>query len=539
MRRHTLPLAAVLVMAGATPAFGQTWAVEDPVLRQIWEVGMNQSQVMDIAQTLLDSIGPRLTGTPGYDRAADWAVQTLRSWGVDARKEQYGTWNGWRRGITHVDLISPRVRSLEGMMLAWSPGTGGRPVEAQVVAMPTFTAPGQFEQWLPSVRGRIVAASFPQPTCRPMRHYEEYGQTYGFGGQRFGGGEPPQGEPGPRNAAERLAQERADAQRAFNPPARDSIRPLGAALRLALENAGAVAILESNWSNDLGVNKIFGTATIRTPTIDLSCEDYGLVYRLADNNQGPVVRITADSEDLGEVPMHNVIGMVRGSELPNEYVVFSAHFDSWDGGSGATDNGTGSSMMLETMRILRQTYPNPRRTIVIALWGGEEQGLNGSRRFVNMHPDIVDGIQAVFNQDNGTGRVQNISMSGFVEAGAAFGSWMARLPSQLSGQIDLQLPGSPARGGSDHASFVCAGAPAFGLSAVSWDYGTATWHTNRDTFDKLVEEDIRSNATLAAMLAYLASEHPEKLSREKRHTGQIPWPPCQPGAAESPSARGS
>jgi hypothetical protein len=526
-------------MAGATPALGQTWAVEDPVLRQIWEVGMNESQVMDIAQTLLDSIGPRLTGTPGYDRAADWAVQTLRNWGVDARKEQYGTWNGWRRGITHIDLISPRVRSLEGTMLAWSPGTGGRPVEAQVIAMPTFTAPGQFDQWLPSVRGRIVAASFPQPTCRPMRHYDVHGQTYGFGGQRFGGGGPPQGQTGPRNAAERLAQERGDAQRAFNPPARESIRPLGPALRLALENAGAVAILESNWSNDLGVNKIFGTATTRTPTLDLSCEDYGLVYRLADNNQGPVVRITAESEDLGEVPMHNVIGMVRGSELPNEYVVFSAHFDSWDGGSGATDNGTGSSMMLETMRILRQTYPNPRRTIVIALWGGEEQGLNGSRRFVAMHPEIVDGIQAVFNQDNGTGRVQNISMSGFVDAGAAFGSWMARLPSQLAGQIDLQLPGSPATGGSDHASFACAGAPAFSLSAVSWDYGTATWHTNRDTFDKIVEEDIRSNATLAAMLAYLASEHPEKVSREKRHMGQIPWPPCQPGAAESPRARGS
>jgi hypothetical protein len=527
-------------MACGTPAFGQIWAVEDPVLRQIWEVGMNESQVMDIAQTLLDSIGPRLTGTPGYDRAADWAVQTLTGWGVDARKEQYGTWNGWRRGITHVDLISPRVRSLEGTMLAWSPGTGGRPVEAQVVAMPTFTAPGQFDQWLPSVRGRIVAASFPQPTCRPMRHYEEYGQSYSSGGQGFGGGGgPPQGEQGPANAAEKLAQERRAAQQAFNPPARDSIRPLGSALRLALEQAGAVAILESNWSNDLGVNKIFGTTTTRTPTLDLGCEDYGLVYRLAHNNQGPIVRITAESEDLGEVPMHNVIGMVRGSELPNEYVVFSAHFDSWDGGSGATDNGTGSSMMLETMRILRQTYPNPRRTIVIALWGGEEQGLNGSRRFVNMHPEIVDGIQAVFNQDNGTGRVQNISMSGFVDAGAAFGSWIARLPSQLSGQIDLQLPGSPGRGGSDHASFVCAGAPAFSLSAVSWDYGTATWHTNRDTFDKLVEEDIRSNATLAAMLAYLASEHPEKLSREKRNLGQIPWPPCQPGAAESPRARGS
>ncbi|MGH2380805.1 MAG: M20/M25/M40 family metallo-hydrolase, partial [Candidatus Limnocylindria bacterium] len=411
-------------------------------------------------------------------------------------------------------------------MLAWSPGTGGRPVEAQVIAIPAFDSEAAFEAWLPSARGKIVAAAFPQPTCRPMRHYEEHGRTYGFGGRRFGGAEP-QGQQGPANAAEKLAQERREAQNAFS-----AHKPRD--LRLRLEQAGAVAILESNWSNDLGVNKIFGTTTVRTPTLDLGCEDYGLVYRLAANNQGPVVRITAESQDLGEVPMHNVIGMVRGSELPNEYVLFSAHFDSWDGGSGATDNGTGSSMMLETMRILRQTYPNPKRTLVIALWGGEEQGLNGSRRFVAMHPEIVAGIQAVFNQDNGTGRIQNISMSGFLDAGAAFGSWMARLPSQLSGQINLQLPGSPSTGGTDHASFVCAGAPAFSLGAVSWDYGTATWHTNRDTFDKLVEEDIRSNATLAAMLGYLASEHPEKLSREKRNMGQIPWPPCQPGAAASP-----
>jgi carboxypeptidase Q len=531
MRRRTLSLATALtVFAGATPALGQTWAVEDPVLRQIWEVGMNDSQVMDIAQTLLDSIGPRLTGTPGYDNAADWAVSTLSSWGVDARKEQYGTWNGWRRGITHIDLIRPRVRTLEGMMLAWSPGTGGRAVEAQVVAIPSFESEAAFQAWLPSVRGRIVAADFAQPTCRPMRHYEEYGQTYSFGGRRFGG--DPEGEEGPANAAERLAAERRAAERALsaNKP-RD--------MRTVLEEAGAVAILESNWSNDLGVNKIFGTTTSRTPTLDLSCEDYGLVYRLAANNQGPVVRITAESVDLGEVPMHNVIGVVRGSELPNEYVVLSAHFDSWDGGSGATDNGTGSSMMLETMRILRETYPNPRRSIMIALWGGEEQGLNGSRRFVQMHPEIVDGIQAVFNQDNGTGRVQNISMSGFIDAGNAFGSWMARLPSSLSGQIDLQIPGSPGRGGSDHASFVCAGAPAFSLSAISWDYGTATWHTNRDTFDKLVEEDIRSNATLAAMLVYLASEHPDRISRDRRYTGDIPWPPCREGATASPRASGS
>jgi len=523
-------MAALLTAtAGATPVLAQTWAVEDPVLQRIWEIGQSESQVMDIAQALMDSIGPRLTGTPGHDNAVDWAVQLLSSWGVDARKEQYGTWNGWRRGITHVDLIQPRVRSLEGMMLAWSPGTNGRPVEAPVIAIPNFASEAEFEAWLPQVRGKIVAIAFPQPTCRPMRHYEEYGQTYGFGGGRFGGGQ--NGQQGPRNAAERLAAERREAQQAFN-----ANKPRAAQLRQRLEQAGAVAILESNWSNDLGVNKVFSTNTERIPTVDLSCEDYGLVYRLAANNQGPVVRIVAESEDLGEVPVYNVVGMVRGSQLPNEYVLLSAHFDSWDGGSGATDNGTGSSMMLEAMRILRQAYPNPKRSIVIALWGGEEQGLNGSRRFVAMHPEIVDGIQAVFNQDNGTGRVQNISMSGFVDAGAAFGQWLSRIPPQLSRDISLQLPGSPGTGGTDHVSFVCAGAPAFNLSALSWDYGTATWHTNRDTFDKVVEEDIRGNATLAAMLVYLASEHPERVSRTKRNMGDIPWPPCRDGARSSPSA---
>ena len=243
------------------------------------------------------------------------------------------------------------------------------------------------------------------------------------------------------------------------------------------------------------------------------------------------MRITAESENLGTVPVFNVVGSIRGSQLPNEYVMFSAHYDSWDGGSGATDNGTGSSMMLEAMRILRQAYPNPKRTIMIGLWGGEEQGLNGSRRFVGMHPDIVGGIQALFNQDNGTGRVQSIGMSGLVNAGGAMALWLARVPTQLTSGITLGLPGQPGTGGSDHASFICAGAPAFSLGGVSWDYGTATWHTNRDTYDKVVEEDLRNNATLVAMLAYLASEHPEKVSRE-RNAG-LPTA-CQPGAATSP-----
>jgi carboxypeptidase Q len=536
MRRRILTFTALLAVLGtAAPAAAQTFAVEDPVLRQIWQLGMEQSQAMRIAQVLTDSIGPRLTGTPQYEAGANWAVSLLDSWGVEARKEQYGTWHGWRRGITHIDLIQPRVRSLEGMILAWSPGTGGRAVEAAVVAIPEFASEAAFEAWLPSVRGRFVATSFPQPTCRPLDHYTQWGQGAVGGGGGLGGGGGGQGQQPPQNAAQRLQESRREAMERFG-----ANKPNNTQLRLRLEQAGAVGILESQWSSDLGVIKVFDTNTARTPTVALSCEDYGLVYRLARNNQGAVVRLTAESQNLGTVPAHNVIGVVRGSQLPDEYVMLSAHFDSWDGGSGATDNATGSTTMLEAMRILRQAYPNPKRTIMIGLWGGEEQGLNGSRRFVAMHPDIVENLQALFNQDNGTGRVSTISFQGLVGVAGAFGDWLARVPSQITTHISLQNPGFPGSGGTDHVSFVCAGAPAFNLSSNSWDYGNATWHTNRDTFDKIVPEEILNNATLTAMLVYLAAEHPERLSREQRTMGaNLSWPACQPGASQSPRAAGA
>jgi hypothetical protein len=191
---------------------------------------------------------------------------------------------------------------------------------------------------------------------------------------------------------------------------------------------------------------------------------------------------------------------------------------------------------MEAMRILQRVLPQPRRTIVAGLWGGEEQGLNGSRAFAEDHPEIVAGLQALFNQDNGTGRIERISMQGLVDAGRLFGRWMARLPTEITGHVDLDVPGMPGRGGSDYASFVCHGAPAFGLSSLSWEYGTYTWHTNRDTYDKVVFEDLRENAILMAMLAYLASEDPERMPREQRAifpvntaTGEAQrWPECQP-----------
>ena len=218
------------------------------------------------------------------------------------------------------------------------------------------------------------------------------------------------------------------------------------------------------------MNKIFSARTKKIPTVDLELEDYGMLYRMVDYGDKPVITIVAKSKELGEVPNFNTIAEIKGTEKPEEYIILSAHFDSWDGGTGATDNGTGTLVMMEAMRILKKMYPNPKRTILVGHWGSEEQGLNGSRAFVEDHPEIVKNIQASFNQDNGTGRVVNISGQGFVHSYDYLGRWLAAVPKEITDEIKTTFPGTPGGGGSDYASFLAAGVPAFSLSSLSWSY---------------------------------------------------------------------
>ena len=199
-------------------------------------------------------------------------------------------------------------------------------------------------------------------------------------------------------------------------------------LPIILEKAGAVGILTSNWSSGFGVDKIFNAYTSKIPTVDIALEDYGTLYRLVESGDQPIISIETASKDLGVVPAFNTIAEIKGTEKPEEYVMLSAHFDSWDGAQGATDNGTGTLTMMEAMRILKQVYPNPKRTILVGHWGSEEQGLNGSRAFVEDHPEIVNKLQALFNQDNGTGRIVNISGQGFKHAGEFITKWLAAAP---------------------------------------------------------------------------------------------------------------
>ncbi len=478
-------------------AFLQTVWAQKPdtiLIQKMVTEANNNSQLEPLAHELLDVIGPRLVGTPQMKTAADWAIDKFGTWGIAARTENWGTWRGWERGITHVDLVHPRVRTLEATQLAWSGNTKGKTVTAETMILPDLPNADAFAKWLPFVKGKFVLVSAVQLTGRPDANWDEFGT---------------------KESIEKIRQQQNSVTEEWS----NLFKKIGVTpktLAEALEKAGAAGIFSSYWSKAYGSNKIFGAHAKKIPTIDLSLEDYGLLYRLTSSGQKPKISVKADSKELGVVPSFNVMAEIKGTEKPEEYIILSAHFDSWDGASGATDNGTGTLVMMEAARLLKKFYPNPKRTILVGLWGSEEQGLNGSRAFVEDNPKIVDNLQAMFNQDNGTGRVVNVQGQGFVQAYDYITRWLSAVPEDIRKHIETSFPGVPGSGGSDFASFVAVGAPAFSLSSLSWSYGTLTWHTNKDTYDKVVFDEVRNNAILTAIMAYMASEDPVKTSRERR-----------------------
>ena len=573
---RTVRIAAVAI-AAAFPLVAH--AQTDATMQRIFRIGMDSSWAPRLAQTLLDSIGPRLTASPGHHAAGDWVVKMYKEWGIEAEKATYGTWRGWRRGVSHIDLVAPRTRSLEGTMLAWSPGTKGVPVTAEAIVLPKFRDSTEFVKWLPQAKGKIVLLSPAYPTCRPSEDWLRFGtpasiarmdtaialmnrewavmtgpdgrpdstklyrgtgyslalgtgtlgtrlEKAGVAGMissrlKLSGFSNPFAAAGGRGGAGGGAGGGGRGGRGGAPVAGGSMRGGGPAASVTAANAARTAGGPGG-SGGWGVVEIFETYNKVAPAVTLTCEDYGLVYRLAENNQHPKVKLDLDATLQGEKPTFNVLGTIKGTEKPNEYVMLSAHFDSWDGGSGATDNGTGTMMAMEAMRILKLAYPNPKRTIMVGHWASEEQGLNGSTAFTEDRPEVMQGLQALFNQDNGTGRVQSLSSSGLTAIGPHLKSWWQQLPSfytdsmsnnAVSWSFNDVPTGNP--GGTDGAVFACFGTPSIGMGAVGWNYSTYTWHTNRDTYDKVVMDDLKHNATLAAALVYAASEDPDFISREK------------------------
>ncbi len=492
---------------------------QDKVIESMIAEANDNSQLEALAHHLLDVIGPRLVGTPQMKTAHDWVSETYNSWGIEGRLEQWGQWKGWERGICHIDMVSPRVESLQGMQLAWSPSTSDEGITAGIATIPQFNDESDFQAWLKTIKGKFIMVSMNQPTGRPDYNWEEWATDSSF---------------------EKMKRERDSLEDAWRENINNSgysyygVRFSEEGFKL-IEEAGAVGILASRWSKAFGANKIFSAYSDKIPTVDLELEDYGMLYRLVESNNEPVLKVVAKSKDLGAVPTYNSFGEIKGTEKPDEYVMLSAHLDTWDGSSGATDNGTGTIIMMEAMRLLKKYYPNPKRTILAGHWGSEEQGLNGSRAFVEDNPKIVNKLQALFNQDNGTGRVVKITGSGFVHAYDYMSRWLHAVPKDITQHIETEFPGSPGGGGSDYASFLAMGAPGFSLSSLSWSYWNYTWHTTLDTYDKIVFDDVRNNAILTAILVYMACEDPEMTSREKRvmpissRTGvQLEWPSPRP-----------
>ena len=466
----------------------------DEVVEKMIDEVYNNSQVEKLSHELFDVIGPRLVGTPQMKNAHDWAVNKYESWGIKSYLHEWGVWRGWERGITHIDMLKPRVRTLAGRQLAWSPSTSKRGVTAELTKVPQINNKEDFDEWLKTVKGKFILVSQNQITGRPDSQWEEYSTEESF---------------------EKMKKDRDEISEDWY----SNIRKSGYGYRdisKAFEDAGAVGLISSYWSKAFGANKVFSARTDKIPNVDLNLEDYTMLYRMVENGINPTVKIISTSTEHGVVPTFNTIAEIKGVEKPNEYVILSAHFDSWDGSQGTTDNGTGTIVMMEAMRILKKFYPNPKRTIMVGHWGSEEQGLNGSRAFVEDYPKIVENTQAVFNQDNGTGRVVSISGQGFLNSYDYLSRWLSAVPQNVTKHIETDFPGMPGSGGTDHASFVAAGVPAFNLSALDWEYWNYTWHTNLDSYDKIVFDDLKNNVILTAILAYKASEDNEKASRERR-----------------------
>jgi hypothetical protein len=576
------PVAAALATALTLhTAAAQTFPTGDPVIKNIYAIGMDSTHLPAEAHSLFDSLGPRLMGTPNLKRAQDWLVAMYKSFGIDAKEEKYGTWRGWIRGPSHIDLVYPRVRSLEGQMVGYSPGTSGKPVVDGIVILPRFKDSTEFVKWLPQAKGKLVMISAPMPTCRSQEQYNALGTPAEaaamakavveakteWGGRNvrgtgysaaLGGGElgvrlEQGGAAGIITSRPKLAYTDPNAAGRGGAGGRGGAaggrggaggRGANATVPMTLDLATGTATIDSvalraaiaaqdrNRGSEGGVGamEVFETYNTRTPAVALNCEDYGLVYRLTDAGDQPKIRLDLDGKLLGEQPVFNVVAMVKGSEKPDEYVVLSSHFDSWDGSSGATDNGTGTLTMLEAMRILRKAYPHPKRTIIAGHWSGEEEGEVGSKAFTEDHPEVIKGLQDVFNQDNGTGRIQRVGAGGMAHGPEHVNMWLSKVPTEWGGPLGPVGVGGPSGSGSDGYSFTCYGVPTGDLGAASWDYGTLTWHTERDTYDKVVFPDLMYNATLTAMLAYEASEDPTMIPHEKADLSQ--------GAAAGRGGRG-
>lgn len=514
MHKRTFSLTlAVLLATLASPAAQQ--AAPDDINARIRKEGMENSQIMRTMHHLTDVYGPRLTGSPNHKAAAEWAVAEMTRWGFsNGHLEPFDFGHaGWLNEKATGHIVSPVKDNLVFEVLAWTPSTNGtargKAVQVELPERPTrdeLTA--HLAPLADRVKGAIVLAgahtTVPfQETPGAKRRTDEQvlagmarAQLPGDRG-RFGGPAPQ-----PREGA--LTNNEITEQ-----------------VDLFLRASGAL-VRVNDAGRAHGQIRAFHNRTFdpskAVPTVVLRNEDYGRISRLLAD--GPVeLEFTIVNRDYPEGrTSYNAIAEIPGTDKASEVVMLGGHLDSWHAATGATDNAIGVAVMMEAARILKAIGVTPRRTIRVALWGGEEQGLLGSKAYVAQHfgsaedplPEFAT-FNGYFNVDSGTGRIRSASIFGPKDAADILST--AFRPFEDLGILGAVPTDSRRSGGTDSTSFNAAGLPGIGLSQDPIEYFSDTWHTNLDTYERIVEDDVKKSAVAVAAAVYAVAMRDGMLPR--------------------------
>lgn len=461
------------------------------------------SQIMKNLEYLADRIGPRLTGSPAARKANEWTSDKFREYGLSVDMESWLFGVTWQRGPVQFQVTSPFARNLVGHSWAWTSGTGGKVLEGPVMKVNVST-PESLAVYQGQVKGAWLMASDPAPVWNPD---------------------------GPPMTAEDSATQRNSFRRMFNPPAdtsaeaRKKRQQFNIDRPYLLQQAGALGIL-TDAGKEYGLMNMSGSpdAVSPLPRLVIAHEDYSMFGRLLAEGQTPRISGRIDNT-IGNaaVEQWNTIAEIRGSEKPDEVVILGAHLDSWDLGTGTTDNGTGSMVVLEAARIISQSYSKPKRTMRFVLFTGEEEGLFGSKAYAEKHAGEASKIQAVVVLDNGTGAITGMSLQGRSQDAQLWKDLFA--PLSQFGEFVVK---DGNKGGTDHLSFIPYGVPGWNYDQISRGYNH-THHSQIDTYDHAVPGDLVQASAVMAVTAFELANLPELLPRG-------PVTPVTPRAALPPSA---
>jgi hypothetical protein len=492
------------------------WTGDKPDLDAIYKIkdeGLNHSHVMEIEGYLTDVYGPRLTGSPGAREAADWTTKTMNEWGLaNVHLEEWGPFGrGWSNERFSAQMITPRPYILIAYPEAWTPGTnevGAPPVTADAV-LALINKPEDMDQYKGKLKGKFVLTA-PLPDVKPNfdkpdAHRYTDAELVDESTQEIGGA------PDPARAA-RFAEFRAR-------------RELNQKIQKFLIDEGIAAWIEPSRAGDYGTVFVqqCGSQDPKAPPaparITLAAESYGRIYRVLDKKIPVTLQIDDENKFYDDNPnSFDILGEIPGTDKADEVVMLGGHFDSWQAGTGATDNGAGSAVMLEAIRILKTSGLKMRRTVRVGLWTGEEEGLLGSRAYVKSHfadpatmvatPEHAK-LDAYYNIDNGVGKIRGVYLQGNEAVAPIFEEWMK--PFHNLGMTTLTIRNT---GGTDHLSFNAVGLPGFQFIQDPIDYETRTHHSNMDVYERVQEADMKQIATIVAAFVYMTANRPDMIPRK-------------------------